>query len=167
MNYIDFFREEYLTPEDLLTFVQVLNLFQTSMPAGECWCIKSANHAALRSFNATHPHKARFKGRDAQALALSLVNQFYSDEKPVIVRRSNCHSFHCINPDHFFYGTHIDKQLQRQKRNGVSIDIEIIDEIRELRKTDQQTWTYKALSKKYKLPEHIIGRICRRQSYDV
>jgi hypothetical protein len=166
MDYVSVFRDEYLTPEDLVDFANALNTFQELVGRDQCWCVKEANHPLLKSFTATHPYRPQFKGRDARVLSLALVDQFHSEEKPVIVRSHACKSFHCIHPGHMFYGTKADVQLEIQRRRGLKVSLKIINEIRLKRETDPESWTYSSLSAHYKLPLQTIGRICRREIYD-
>ena len=98
---------------------------------------------------------------------MALVDQFRTDEKPVIVRRSCCTSNYCINPNHYFYGTRTDVGLQNQLRAGINLSLNIIDEIRSKRSSDTRFWSYRRLSWHFKVPEKIVARICRRESYDI
>ena len=160
------FRDEYLTAEDLVTFATVLNLFNTQVGSKNCWCIKEANHPGLKNFTISHPSRPQYKGRDARILLLALVDEFWREEKPVIIRKSICNSIYCLNPNHYFYGTKADVQLERFKRSGHKLDTKIIEEIRNKREKNPKYWTYKELSKYYKLPYHTVSRICRRVIYD-
>lgn len=167
MDYASVFRDEYLNTQDLVTFVGVLHLFNTHLNQNQCWCIKEINHPAMKNFTASHPSQPRFKGRDARVLSLALTDQFYADEKPVIIRRHCCTSNHCINPGHYFYGTRSEVQMEKQKKNGIKMSLNLISEIRLKRQVDPRRWTYQALSRHYDLPRHTVSRICRRQSYDI
>ncbi len=167
MDYQTVFRDEYLTPVDLVAFAYGLNLFQELLGPKECWCVKKANHPALQHFTVSNKYRSSFKGRDARVLSLALVDQFRTDEKPVVVRKSACTSKYCVNPNHYFYGTRIDVGLQNQQRAGINLSLNLIDEIRSKRGSNTRFWTYRRLSWHFKVPEKIVARICRRESYDI
>lgn len=161
------FLYEYLTDRDLVEFAYVLNLFLELSGEKECWCIQKTSHSALINFTASHRTQPQFKGRDARMLTLSIINQFQTDEKPVIVRRRECTSKYCINPLHYFYGTRSDVQLVRYNRTANSdLDHETIKSIRLKRQSNPRIWTYRKLSWEFKLSERTIAGICRRESYD-
>lgn len=166
MDYITVFQDDYLSFEDLLAFANALNTFQELVGKEACWCIKEADHPVLKSFTATHPNRPQFKGRDARVLALALIDQFYDDAKPIIVRRHICKSSYCINPGHYFYGTKPDVQLELQRRRGLKLSLKLINEIRSKRDHDPKSWSYARLAEDYKLPIQTVGRICRREIYD-
>lgn len=166
MNYVSVFRDEYLTPADIIAFASAMQAFQGLVGVKECWCVKKANHPMLSSFTVTHSSRPQFKGRDARVLSLALVDQFYSEEKPILLRRHVCTSVYCINPGHLFYGTKSDVQLETQRRRGLKVSLKIINEIRSKRENDPENWTYPSLAKHYKLPLQTIARICRREIYD-
>ena len=166
MDYQTVFRDEYLAPVDLVSFAYSLNLFQELVGEEECWCIKDANHPALKNFACWHPSRPQFKGRDARLLSLAIVNQFSTTEKPLIVRKHSCKTKYCVNPTHYFYGTKMDVSLERQRRQGVKLSLKAIEEIRSTRDLDTNYWTYQRLSWKFKVPTQAVARICRRQTYD-
>lgn len=166
MDYVTIFRDEYLSTEDLLAFATALNVFQEVVGKESCWCVKAADYSVLESFTVTHPSRPQFKGRDARVLSLALVDQFYDDLKPVIVRRHVCKSIYCVNPNHYYYGTRADVRLEHQRRSGLKLSLKIIDEIKLKREEDPRRWTYAKLASLYRLPVHVVGRICRGQSYD-
>lgn len=166
LDYISVFREEYLTPEDIIAFANGLNVFQELMGKEACWCVKEADHPVLKSFTVSHASRPQFKGRDARVLSLALVDQFYDDYAPILVRKHVCKSSHCVNPHHYFYGTRLDVQLEQQRRRGLKVSLKVINEIRHKRELDPKAWSYDRLSKHYKLPLQTVGRICRREIYD-
>ena len=167
MDYQTVFRDEYLTPVDLVAFAYALNAFQELVGSTDCWCVKKANHPVLKHFTFSNRHRSSFKGRDARVLCLALVDQFRTDEKPIVVRKSCCTSKYCINPNHYFYGTRVDVGLQNQLRAGINLSLNLIDEIRAKRHSDTRYWSYRRLSWHFKVPEKIVARICRRESYDI
>ena len=165
LDYITFFRDEYLTHQDLISFASTLKLCQTEVGMSTCWCLKKMDHPGLEHFTVSHPSRPLFKGRDARPLALALVDQFNSRKKPVIVRRHTCKSPHCINPAHYFYGTAQDVKIQSAKRKGININKKVVDEIRSKRESNKSEWTYQKLGNHYKLPYHVVRRICLEGAY--
>jgi hypothetical protein len=166
VDYFKFFRDEYLTGEDLLCFATSLRLCQTELGINSCWCIKQINHPFLKYFTTSHPSRPLFKGRDARLLSLALINQYAPDtESNLVVRYSFCRSQHCINPTHYFFGTVQDVWMQNAKRKGRDINPEIVESIKNQRESDKNEWTYDKLSKQYKLPYHVIRRICNEGAY--
>ena len=166
MDYVSVFRDEYLTTEDMIAFANAMHAFQELVGVKDCWCIKKANHPLFKSFTVTHPARPQFKGRDARVLALALVDRFYSEENPILLRRHVCQSKYCINPSHLFYGTKSDVQMETQRRRGLKVSPNVITEIRRKREADPANWTYSNLSTHYNLPLQTIGRICRKEIYD-
>lgn len=166
MDYETVFRDEYLSEEDLTSFAYSLNIFLTHAGEETCWCIKKTNHSALKHFSASHRTHPQFKGRDARILSLAILNQFHTEEKPIIVRKHTCQSIYCINPHHYFYGTRGNVQIERRRRSGLNIDLDVVNNVREKRELNPKIWTYRKLSWEFKLPEQTIARICKRQGYD-
>ena len=167
MDFWTVFRDEYLTAEDLVAFAFTLDLYDKTMAPGDCWCIKAVNHPVLKDFSFAHTTYPRFKGRNARILSLALADKFYTEEKPIIVRRSKCDSEFCINPAHCYYGTRVDVHMESRRKQGVNMSPILINEIKNRRTQDSKKWTYKALSSQYKLPVHVVRRICQGITYDI
>lgn len=165
MDYLQFFRDEYLTEQDLVAFATTLKLCQDGIGLSPCWCLKKLDHPGLKHFSTSHRFRPQFKGRDARLLALALVNQFMPEEGAVVVRKHTCQSQHCINPSHYYFGTLKDVKLEHAKRKGININPAIVTEIRSKRESDKTMWTYQKLGKLYKLPYHVIRRICTENAY--
>jgi hypothetical protein len=166
LDYFTFFRDEYLTGEDLLSFATSLRLCQTELGITSCWCIKKINHPSLKYFTSSHPSRPLFKGKDARLLAMALADKYApADGANTVVRYSFCNSQHCINPTHYFFGTTQDVWMQNAKRKGREINPSIVESIKQQRATSKGEWTYEKLSKHYKLPYHVIRRICNEGAY--
>jgi len=165
LDYIEFFRNEYLTREDLISFATSLQYCQTELGITPCWCLRKLNSPALEHFTCSHPSRPLYKGRDARPLALALVNQFAPAEDALIIRKHLCGSVHCINPSHYLFGTREDVWIQSLQRKGQKLTLKTIEDIRTKRESDKTQWTYEKLGKHFKLPYHVIRRICTESSY--
>jgi hypothetical protein len=165
LDYIQFFKNEYLSTSDLIAFASVIKKCQDELGFATCWCLKRMDNPDLKYFSTSHKYRPVFKGRDARPLLLALVNQFAPEEAPAIVRKAACTSAHCLNPAHYFFGDLKDVKREQAKRKGKNITIEIVNEIQQKRSANPETWTYEKLGKHFKLPYHVIRRICTHNTY--
>lgn len=55
--------------------------------------------------------------------------------------------------------------MQNAKRKGRDISPAVVAAIKEQRDSNKIEWTYDKLSKQYKLPYHVIRRICTEGAY--
>jgi len=55
--------------------------------------------------------------------------------------------------------------MQNAKRKGREISPSIVEGIKQQRSANKTEWTYEKLSKQYKLPYHVIRRICNEGAY--
>lgn len=55
--------------------------------------------------------------------------------------------------------------MQNAKRKGREINPSIVEAIKQQRSASKSEWTYEKLSKQYKLPYHVIRRICNEGAY--
>ena len=163
MQLLDFFKENYLTEQDLLFFVGVLNRFQSQLGAEACWCLKTSNHSKLRGFTTSHSSRPLYKGRDARLLVMAAVDQYQDESQPVVVRRHQCRSAHCLNPNHYYFGSKTDVCFERGQRKGSLVTPAVV---KELRAAHLENKTYAALARQYKIPYHIVRRICAYEAYD-
>lgn len=161
---LKFFNEHYLNNKELLHFVEILNRFQTVYGSKACWCLKSVTKAEVKGFTTSHTSKPLYKGIDARPLALAVVDQYQDWTKPVVVRRHQCGSLHCINPNHYYYGTKRDVCFERGWRKGSPITPELVAELRE--KHESQSLSFATLAETHKLPYYLVRNICRYVAYE-
>jgi hypothetical protein len=160
---LEFFKENYLTEEDLLFFVSVLTRFESHLGTQSCWCLKTSNHSKLQGFTTSHSSRPLYKGRDARILVMAIVDQYQDASQPMVVRRHQCSSAHCLNPNHYYFGTKQDVCFERGQRKGSLVTPAIV---KELRAGFLENKTYAALARQYKIPYHIVRRICIHEAYD-
>jgi hypothetical protein len=158
MKVLDFFSQYYIVGEDAARFMTVLKLFDDRYGKEKCWCTKKINNPYhLEGFVLSHPNRPLYKRIDARVLTLALVGQYPDPNKPVIVRRGHCTSNHCINPNHYFYGTKRDVAIQRNIRKGSHLTQDLIDTIRA---QWEEKRSYASLAREFNLPYHTVRRAC-------
>lgn len=160
---LEFFNEHSLTPQDFVYFVQILNQFQDLFGVKNCWCLKTVLKSKIKDFSTSHSTRALFKRTDARPLALAVVGSYATDEKPMMVRKSQCTSVYCINPNHCYWGTKQDICFERGWRKRSRVTPELIKELRLKYETENTSLT--SLAKSYNLPYHVVRSICKYISY--
>lgn len=158
------FNEHYLTSQELQLFLQILKKFEVTYGLTACWCLKSVTKAEAKGFSTGHSTKPFFKGTDARPLLLAVVNQYPDWQKPLVVRRHECNSAHCVNPNHYYFGTKKDTCFERGWRKGSRVTPELVEELREKYRSCNTSLT--SLARSYKLPYHVVRSICRYLSYE-
>jgi hypothetical protein len=158
------FNEHYLTSQELYRFIETLQKFETTYGAKACWCLKTVTKSEVKGFSTSHSTKPFFKGIDARPLLLAVLDQYPNWEKPLVVRHHECKSPHCINPNHYYFGTKKDICFERGWRRGSRVTPQLVEELRE--KYEFQNTSLTSLAKSYKLPYHVVRGICRYLSYE-
>ena len=92
-----------------------------------------------------------------------MTGRNYSEENPIIVKRSECKSQYCLNPAHYYWGTRKDVAYENAKTSEKSIDIDLITK---LRTESNSGVSSRKLSKHYRLPYHSVRRICSGETYE-
>lgn len=168
MDYKRFFADLYFSEEDTANFAALVKLLHDELGMGRCWCVKRYNHFVFNQFQCTHKYRPLYKREDPRLMTLALANRFAPVEEGryiMLVRRHTCTSQYCINPDHYYFGTAKDVKLEQAKRKGQNISPEVLAEIRSRRESNKTKWTYEKLGKFFKLPYHVIRRICLEGAY--
>jgi len=158
------FNEHYLTSQELRQFLETLQRFEVTYGPKACWCLKTVTKAEVKGFSTGHSTKPFFKGIDARPLLLAVTNQYSTGEKPLVIRRHECESSHCVNPNHYYFGTKQDACFERGWRKGSRVTLKLVEELRE--KYETQNTSITSLAKSYKLPYHVVRSICRYLSYE-
>ena len=173
-----FFVERGLGTEDLVWILKCLKLLGERLPDDCCWSLDKINHAFFHGFTLQRKNpfeepsaltgaptgRPRYRGRDARALILAIAGR-YGESGQVVVRTASCSSPYCVNPNHYYWGSKSDVQLERLRRNGTSLSWETIKKIRTLRNTDPQKYTYQKLSEEFHLSYSVIRGICNKGIY--
>lgn len=165
---MDYFREQYLSEDDICNFAAIIKLLNDELGMDQCWCVKKLHHPAFSCFRLTHKYKPLYQNKDARYLAVALTNRFPPVEegkKIVLVRRHICKSTFCLNPAHYYYGSQKDVKLELAKRRGKNISDDILQEIRTRRESNKTKWTYENLGEFFNLPYHVVRRICLENAY--
>ena len=121
------------------------------------------NNAGFKGFTTSKKTKLMYKGHDARPLILNMTGRNYSEEEPIIVKRSECKSQFCLNPSHYYWGTRKDVAYENAKVSEKSINIDLITK---LRNENQSGVSSRKLSKHYRLPYHSVRRICSYETYE-
>jgi hypothetical protein len=161
---LQFFTDYSLGPQDLISFVETLNKFQNTFGSKPCWCLKSAVKSQVPGFKTSHPRYPVFKKVSARALALAIVDQYEDETNSILVRRHQCRSTHCINPNHFYWGTKKDVCFERGWKKKSQVTPELVNELRN--KYENEKVSFVSLAKTYKLPYHTVRNICRYVVYE-
>jgi hypothetical protein len=154
-----------LTRKDALAVAEAMQHFLAIAGPNQCWCVKSLKHPCLKGFACSNPRVPFYKGVNARLLTLALVDRFATAEAPVAVRKACCKSKWCINPDHYFFGTRVDVHLERNEAKRAGPTPDMIIEIRQLKEKDPKRWTAAAIARHYKMPYHVVRRICSGMTY--
>lgn len=160
---LDFFNERSLTHEDFIYFTRILEQFADTFGAKSCWCLKRVLKERVQYFSTSHSTRPLFKRTDARPLALAVVGIYATDAEPVMVRRHECHSVHCINPSHCYWGTKQDVCFERGWRKNSRVTPDLVKELR--LKYEAENTSLTSLAKSYRLPYHVVRSICRYISY--
>ena len=94
------------------------------------------NNAGFKGFTTSKKTKLMYKGHDARPLILSMTGRNYSEENPIIVKKSECKSQYCLNPAHYYWGTRKDVAYENAKTSDKSINIDLITKLR----TESSQW---------------------------
>lgn len=159
----ELFNEHYLTKKDLLHFLNVLTRFENTYGPKACWDLKPVLKKFVDGFSTSHSTKPLFKGIDARVLILAVAGQYEDETKSLVVRRHDCTSIHCVNPNHYYFGTKQDVCYERGWRKKSKVTPELVQELRN--KHDSEKISFTALAKSYKLPYHVVRNICQYISY--
>ena len=92
MKTLDFFFEACLTTDDAVVFAKSIALWEAASGKDKCWCLKRKKHSVLAGFSVNHKQHVTYKRQDARPLLLALSGRFYSDDRPILVRRACCNS---------------------------------------------------------------------------
>lgn len=160
---LEFFNERSLTPQDFLYFVKILNQFQDLFGVNHCWCLKTVLKAQVRDFSTSHSTRPLFKRTDARPLALAVVGRYSTEANSMMVRRHQCNSVYCINPNHCYWGTKQDVCFERGWRKNSKVTPELVKELRV--KYESENTSLTSLAKSYRLPYHVVRSICQYISY--
>jgi hypothetical protein len=160
---LDFFNECSLTREDFLYFCEILKQFLDTFGTKNCWCLKRVLKGSVQHFSTSHSTRPLFKRTDARPLVLAAVGRYSTENNFMMVRRHECGSVYCINPNHFYWGTKQDVCLERGWRKNSKVTPELIKELR--LKYESENTSLTSLAKSYKLPYHVVRNICRYISY--
>jgi hypothetical protein len=164
----DFFLDSCLTTDDAVAFAKTVQICLDTLGRERCWCMKKRKHSAFAGFVTSHNRKPLYRNQDARPFILALSGRFYSDEKPILVRRSCCSSVHCINPSHYYYGTRADVALESQAKTpkATKKQNQVTPEVVAAIKTEHSSGEMiLKLSRKYKLSYHVTRRICSENAY--
>ncbi len=152
-----------LTPYDQITFAKAFQIAFQTIGKDKCWCMKKHTHSVFQGFKTNKTKVLLYKNKDARPLILAMTGQFYTDEKPIIVRKSICSSPYCLNPTHYYWGTRSDVAYENAQRIGSGVNNELITK---LRIESEEGISSLKLSKTYRIPYHTVRRICNRETYE-
>jgi hypothetical protein len=168
MEILRFFFESSLSSDDAVAFAKAVQICFHTLGGDRCWCMDKSKHSSFQGFVTSHGSRLLYKNQDARPFLLALSNRFYSDDRPVIVRRSCCTSKYCLNPSHAYYGTRSDVALENEtkkpqaKKRRTVVTVEMAEQMRQCRDAGE---TILKLSRRYKLPYHVARRICSENAY--
>lgn len=157
------FLYEALTPQDQVSIAKAFEVCIDILGKSRCWCIQTHSHATFNGFTTSHDKKILYRNRDARKLLLALSGRFYSDEKPVIVRKACCGSVYCLNPAHYYWGTRSDVAFENAQRTNARLNAEVVAQMRKDKEEGRSTLQ---ISRKYKSPYHTVRRICNGEIYE-
>ena len=152
-----------LTPYDQIIFAKAFQISLQLLGKEQCWCLKKNTHAIFQGFTTSKTNRLLYKNQDARSLILAMANKFATEEKTIIVRRSVCSSKHCLNPNHYYWGTRADVAYENAKRDNKGVNKKLITKLREENKKGMSSLK---LSKTYKVPYHTVRRICNYEIYE-
>jgi hypothetical protein len=168
MDALRFFFDSSLSSDDAVTFAKAIQVCLHTLGSERCWRMDKKTHSSFQGFVTSHSSRLLYKNQDARPLLLALSDRFYSDEKPVIVRRSCCASKYCLNPSHAYYGTRSDVALESEAKKPSAkarrslVTADVAEQLRQGRDAGE---TILKLSRRYKLPYHVARRICSENTY--
>ena len=168
MKTLDFFFEACLTTDDAVVFAKSIALWEAASGKDKCWCLKRKKHSVLAGFSVNHKVHVTYKRQDARPLLLALSGRFYSEDRPVLVRRACCNSTYCVNPLHYYYGTRADVAMENKARKPTAdqgrnqITPAVVEGMRQEYDAGESILR---LSRKYKLKYHVARRICSENTY--
>ena len=135
MTQEDVFLYNGLTPYDQIIFAKAFQISLQLLEKEQCWCLKKNTHAIFQGFTTSKTNRLLYKNQDARPLILAMANKFATEEKTIIVRRSVCSSKHCLNPNHYYWGTRADVAYESTKKGNKGINKKLITKLREENKT--------------------------------
>lgn len=161
---MQFLADKYIVGTHAVDFLNVLKSFHTRFGDNECWCLKKVkNLQVTKGFTVAQNARPKYRGVDARELLLATIDQYPSESKPIIVRRGCCSSTHCINPNHYFYGTRQDAMEQHNIRRGNPVDLALVQQLRDA--CTNQKKSYASIAREYNLPYYTVRRICNNETF--
>ena len=152
-----------LTPYDQVIFAKAIQISLQLMGKENCWCLKRNNHAIFQGFTTNKANRLFYKGRDARPLLLSIAGCNPPSSESVIVRKAICTSKYCLNPSHYYWGTRSDVAYENSQRRNNGINTSLITKLRQEKELGTSSLK---LSKTYRIPYHIVRRICNYETYE-
>jgi len=152
-----------LTTQDQVQFAKAFQVCLQLIGQDDCWCMQKRSHAVFEGFTTAHTSRLLYKGVDARPLILAMSNRFQTDENPIIVRRSICNSYYCLNPSHYYYGTRSLVSLENAQRNKTGLSPQLIQLLRQGKNEGRKILD---LSRKYSVPYHTARRVCLEETYE-
>jgi hypothetical protein len=152
-----------LTPYDQVIFAKAIQISLQLMGKENCWCLKRNNHAIFQGFTTNKANRLFYKGRDARPLLLSIAGCNSPSAESVIVRKSICTSKYCLNPSHYYWGTRSDVAYENAQRRNNGVNTSLITKLRQEKELGTSSLK---LSKTYRIPYHIVRRICNYETYE-
>ena len=117
------FKKIGFNDKDIYRLASILSRLEIEAGTSKCWNVGDVQ-VLDKAFTTSHAYHPCYKGKNVSPLVLAIYNIFPDEEngEVMLIRKSICKNYHCMNPRHLFYGDHIDLKIEKWKRKGVNID---------------------------------------------
>jgi len=155
------FRKGGFTDKDIYRLARVLSKLEREVGIFKCWNVGDV-HILDKALTTSHTYHPCYKGKNASPLVLAIYNIFPDAENgmTMLIRKSKCNDYHCMNPRHLFYGDNIDLKIEKWRRKGVNIDKNKYTQVLWMYKNNSKSMSYRKLADEFNLNYNVVRSIC-------
>jgi len=155
------FKKSGFNDKDIYKLASILSKLEAEVGSSKCWNVADVQ-VFDKSFTTSHAYHPCYKGKNVNPLVLAIYNIFpdESNSETMLIRKSICKNYHCMNPRHLFYGDHIDLKIEKWKRKGVNIDKNKYTRILWMYKNNSKSMSYRKIANEFDLNYNVVRSIC-------
>jgi hypothetical protein len=155
------FKKSGFNDKDIHRLASVLSRLEAEVGSSKCWNVGDVQ-VLDKAFTTSHAYHPCYKGKNVNPLVLAIYNIFPDEEngEVMLIRKSICKNYHCMNPRHLFYGDHIDLKIEKWKRKGVNIDKNKYTKVLWMYKNNSKSMSYRKLANEFDLNYNVVRSIC-------
>ena len=155
------FKKSGFNDKDIYRLASILSKLEAEVGSSKCWNVGDVQ-VLDKAFTTSHAYHPCYKGKNVNPLVLAIYNIFPDEEngEVMLIRKSICKNYHCMNPRHLFYGDHIDLKIEKWKRKGVNIDKNKYTQVLWMYKNNSKSMSYRKIANEFDLNYNVVRSIC-------